>query len=170
MPTSPATQRPIALPPLHYLSVRQPYAHAIVTGLKSIENRSWSTSFRGLVLIHAGKSCADMRERDDRIPDEWYDWPSSLSFGHIIGAVRITECIYVDGETPPEGSHHWNQLVSILDREEWVNGPWCFVLDDPILFRHPFPFTANVGIRRLADAHLTLNRADIAAMRKKYNL
>ncbi len=45
-----------ALPPCRYLSIRQPYATAVVRGLKMVENRSWGTTYRGLVLIHAGVS------------------------------------------------------------------------------------------------------------------
>ena len=40
------------------LTVLQPYAWAIVTGLKKIENRTWPTSHRGELLIHAGLSAA----------------------------------------------------------------------------------------------------------------
>ncbi|WP_206002040.1 ASCH domain-containing protein [Paraburkholderia aromaticivorans] len=36
------------------LSIRQPWAWLIVKGHKDIENRTWSTRFRGRVLIHAG--------------------------------------------------------------------------------------------------------------------
>ncbi len=38
------------------LSIRQPWAWLIVNGYKDIENRTWSTRFRGKVLIHAGKN------------------------------------------------------------------------------------------------------------------
>lgn len=38
------------------LSVRQPWAHAIVHLGKRIENRVWQTDFRGRFLVHAGKS------------------------------------------------------------------------------------------------------------------
>ena len=37
------------------LSIMQPWAWLICAGHKDIENRSWSTGFRGPVLIHAGK-------------------------------------------------------------------------------------------------------------------
>jgi hypothetical protein len=36
------------------LSVLQPWAALIVAGHKDIENRSWSTTYRGPILIHAG--------------------------------------------------------------------------------------------------------------------
>lgn len=35
------------------ISIRQPWAWLIVNGYKDIENRSWDTNYRGLVLIHA---------------------------------------------------------------------------------------------------------------------
>jgi len=41
--------------PVYALSIRQPWAWLIVNGWKDIENREWSTRFRGRLLIHAGK-------------------------------------------------------------------------------------------------------------------
>jgi len=41
------------------LSIRQPYASLICRGIKTIENRSWDTAYRGKLLIHAsGKPLA----------------------------------------------------------------------------------------------------------------
>lgn len=37
------------------LSIRQPWAHLIIHG-KPIENRSWSTTYRGPLLLHAAKA------------------------------------------------------------------------------------------------------------------
>lgn len=41
---------------LRCLSVQQPYAEWIVSGLKRVENRSWSTDYRGLLFIHASST------------------------------------------------------------------------------------------------------------------
>jgi hypothetical protein len=38
------------------LTVQQPWAWAIAHGGKDVENRTWSTSHRGPLAIHAGKS------------------------------------------------------------------------------------------------------------------
>jgi hypothetical protein len=35
------------------LSVRQPYATLICAGVKTVENRTWKTDYRGKLLIHA---------------------------------------------------------------------------------------------------------------------
>ncbi|WP_405797712.1 ASCH domain-containing protein [Streptomyces sp. NBC_01506] len=36
------------------LTIKQPWADAITHGTKRVENRSWTTRYRGPVLIHAG--------------------------------------------------------------------------------------------------------------------
>ena len=40
------------------LSIRQPWAEAIVSGRKSIEIRNWTTRYRGPVWVHAAKHAA----------------------------------------------------------------------------------------------------------------
>ena len=50
------------------LSLRQPWAWAVVHGGKSIENRVWSTKFRGEFLIHAAKG---MRKDDYEVARDW---------------------------------------------------------------------------------------------------
>jgi hypothetical protein len=37
-----------------YRSARQPYAQAIIDGIKLVENGTWETAYHGLVIIHAG--------------------------------------------------------------------------------------------------------------------
>src|SRR5580765_3643085 len=49
------------------LSVRQPWAHAIVHKWKDVENRSWRTSHRGWLVIHASGT----REGKARYPRGW---------------------------------------------------------------------------------------------------
>jgi ASCH domain len=39
------------------LSIRQPWAWLIVNGYKDVENRTWSTPYRGEFLVHAGLTC-----------------------------------------------------------------------------------------------------------------
>lgn len=41
------------------LSLTQPWASLVAIGAKRIETRSWSTSYRGLVAIHASKRFPD---------------------------------------------------------------------------------------------------------------
>lgn len=71
------------------LSVRQPWAWAIVAGLKPVENRTWQTNYRGPLLIHAGR-------RDD--PDGFrfleshgIATPEDLLRGGMIGRVELID-------------------------------------------------------------------------------
>lgn len=56
------------------LSLKQPWAELVASGRKTIETRTWTTKYRGPVLICAGKTwmvkaSADLLGRDPR-PDE----------------------------------------------------------------------------------------------------
>jgi len=42
-------------PTVKALTIRQPWAWAVVFAGKDVENRSWQTSYRGPLLIHAAK-------------------------------------------------------------------------------------------------------------------
>ncbi len=46
------------------LSLRQPWAWALIHGGKRVENRRWNTKFRGDFLIHASKGCPVHEYRD----------------------------------------------------------------------------------------------------------
>lgn len=105
------------------LSIRQPWAWLIVNGWKDVENRSWHTSYRGFVLIHAGKGMtraeyAECREFattiNPAIPFPDFD---ELERGGIVGQAVMTGC------------------VSQSD-SRWFVGDYGFVLADaePLIF------------------------------------
>lgn len=59
---------------------------------KDIENRTWSTSHRGDILIHSGKSkkqIAQSKKFCDRIG---VSFPTELVFGAILGIVELVGC------------------------------------------------------------------------------
>lgn len=88
------------------LSVRQPWAWAIVNGLKDVENRTWSTNYRGPLVIHAGKQS-----------DEDY-----------LGACDLVElCSGISA--PPRDSIGFGGVVGIVDLlgvNRVKDSPWCF--------------------------------------------
>lgn len=83
------------------LSIRQPWAWLICNGGKDIENREWSTRFRGRFVVHAGKSMtkaeygacvlfiASMRT-EWRLPA--YDILKQQC-GGIVGEAEIIDCV-----------------------------------------------------------------------------
>jgi hypothetical protein len=71
------------------LTVRQPWAWAIVTGLKDVENRSWRLRWPHPLLVHASL-------RDDPAGWEFLDVhgiaapnPCGISRGKIVGAMAV---------------------------------------------------------------------------------
>lgn len=84
--------------PVKALSVRQPWAWAIIHGGKDIENRSWQAvnhglNFRGRVAIHASKTMGqrDYQSARDFICSLCQELPEArdLERGGIIGSVEI---------------------------------------------------------------------------------
>ncbi len=81
------------------LSIQQPWASLIVSGYKHVENRNWSTKFRGEFLIHAGKTIDKEAMRDVHLGIHpvtgrpfvfaGMDFPT----GGIIGKARIVDCV-----------------------------------------------------------------------------
>lgn len=53
----------------HCLSVRNPWASLIVIGLKGIENRSWTTHYRGRIAIHASSKASEIEHYRGFIDD-----------------------------------------------------------------------------------------------------
>jgi hypothetical protein len=90
------------------LSIRQPWAWAIVSGLKTIENRSWQTNYRGPLLIHAAKSRADLR----LVLPDGTAVPPELDYGCLIGSAELVDCVPI-GAVPPD---------------PFAEGPCCWIL------------------------------------------
>lgn len=90
------------------LSIRQPWASAIINGGKDIENRSWKTKYRGRFLIHASL------KSDKNAPKELWDYvPTDTPImGGIIGSVELVD------------------VVESSD-SKWFQGPRGFVLKNP---------------------------------------
>lgn len=78
------------------LTICQPYAELIVRGLKPIENRTWPTSYRGPLLIHAGKS-REWMDADD------LDAYPGMVFGALVGRVNVVDCVRVE-KLPPHST------------------------------------------------------------------
>lgn len=76
------------------LTLYQPWATFVSSGKKSIETRSWSTRYRGRLLIHAG--LRPMRA-DDGSLDLWQSNGdgSSLTLGAIVASCELTDVVPV---------------------------------------------------------------------------
>jgi len=82
------------------ISLTQPWAHLVMLGAKQWETRSWSTTYRGQIAIHASKNYPGSAQSMEREPfykealylNGWqYTYPS-LSCGRIIALAEIVDC------------------------------------------------------------------------------
>lgn len=100
------------------LSIRQPWADAILYAGKDVENRTWPTRYRGPVLIHAAKAWGGMeKEALIWIQDQGHALARPVHLGGIVGRARIADCVSAS-------------------RSPWFFGPYGFVLADV----EPLPF------------------------------
>lgn len=123
------THMPLLDPPRQVaLSIRQPWAALIVAGHKDVENRNWSTPYRGPLLIHAALKLADMTIGEI---EEWqgrrFNLPS-VELGGVIGQVELVDV--VTSSTSP-----------------WFSGRFGFVLRNP----QPLPFRPCRGALSLFE-------------------
>jgi hypothetical protein len=138
--TSPATVRAICL--------HQPYASLVADGVKTIETRTWATSYRGPFVIcstkalahpHLWKDClARVEARGARQPNgDPYDDRHSLPRGFALGMVWLADCREMT-KADEEAA-----LISCTMPTGAVRYAW--VLDDSkrIRFREPVPVTGR---------------------------
>lgn len=114
------------------LSIHQPWAHAIMHLGKDVENRTWPTSYRGLLAVHASKT---MSSYDRQLPAEWEDQlltqlprREDLVLGAILGVVDLVMCTR---ET----------VFSV-----WAENDWKWVLANPRILKAPIPFRGQQGL------------------------
>ena len=87
--------------PLRALTIWQPWAAAIATGRKNVENRIWPTRYRGTVAIHAGRTL-DKSALDTTAPLNFQDPlvrrtytaapPHLRALSSIVALAELTDC------------------------------------------------------------------------------
>jgi hypothetical protein len=99
--------------PARVLSIRQPWAWLIVHGFKPIENRTWTTDYRGNLLIHAASK-----------PDRVTQKTIRDCYGIILPPARELRLGGIIGEA---------ELVDVVEYSSsaWFTGPYGFVLALP---------------------------------------
>jgi hypothetical protein len=113
------------------LSIRQPWLWAIIYCGKDIENRSWSTKYRGPVLLHAAKGMSD-----DEF-DEGMDFVDRVVPLDKAGEMR-RRARFVNGEDRRGGIVGAAEIVDCVTQSDspWFFGPYGFVLRNA----RPLPF------------------------------
>lgn len=113
------------------ITILQPYAYGVMVGAKRIENRSFRTSHRGPLAIHASKSRAEVAPPGMRelLADERTEVPpsESLTYGAIVAIVDLVDCVRAE-ELPAE-----------FAGDPFAAGPFCWILANPKPLATPIP-------------------------------
>lgn len=120
------------------LTVRQPWADALIFGSKDVENRSRYFSLRGPLLIHAATKIDELAMNDRRI----LDLPpreNKFVLGHLIGVVTLVDCV----------RHHGSQWAE-------VDSPWKLIVENPRALSMPVPYRGQLSLFKV-DTRLVFN-------------
>lgn len=141
---------------LKALSLTQPWATLLAHGAKRVETRSWSTSHRGWLAIHAAKGFPrDAIELCLEQPFAHFLYhcgirvPSDLPRGAIVGLARLRGCYRIGPrETwPPRGSE-LDGLLTDVEREfgNYKPGRWAWVFGQAFPLREPIECKGSLGL------------------------
>lgn len=131
---------------LRALSIRQPWAWAITHAGKRIENRSWSTNYRGPILIHAGAAFPEHEYEDavhfmvdigavdtlhragGTVGKPLIPWRSSKDFllGGFVARARIAGVV----ESAADLSQYFSDPAELVMQRSWYTGACGIVLAD----------------------------------------
>lgn len=125
------------------ISLWQPYATAIVAGLKTYETRSWRTCYRGELAIHAAKKWG--RDEQDILaflmrkhPQLTQLWASTFPLGKVLGIVELVDICRT--EAVRDG-------IPPLERAlgNYANNRFAWQLNLIERFEEPIPATGRQG-------------------------
>lgn len=150
---------------MRILTVRQPWAWAIIHGGKDVENRvrNIAGSYRGLVAIHAAKAMAKTDYRSYlKLKSSGYNARAGQHLGEVIGVVDLS------GVHEAEACQGWGPVDAGTIDHYWCS-PWAEVdahhleLANPRPLAEPIPFKGALGLRRLDENTTARELAQIGA-------
>jgi len=143
------------------LSLYQPWATLIAIGAKSIETRSWSTRYRGPILIHAAKrwdrSCSLMLFH----PDTLQAWNTAgipqgqrTPVGAVLAIADLLDCVQVVDTGCLLVTKLANEERIYPPEESFGNytpGRWAWKLANIRRFKTPIPCVGHQRIFNVPD-------------------
>jgi hypothetical protein len=135
------------------LSVRQPFASLICAGIKTVENRTWKTPYRGDILIHASKD-EKISEFDLPLPVH-QDWlKCTTRSGHRKDGIESEYIDVLDNGDIRLKKEHWKN-ENLRKEFQFLKG----MLDEMILDEKTdfYPLSAIIGRVEIVDIQQNYN-------------
>ncbi|MCB1394266.1 ASCH domain-containing protein [Nitrobacter sp.] len=125
------------------ISIRQPWAWAILHAGKDIENRDRRWNLRGRIVVHASATMTrdeiaaieDITALAGVRPPTVADFRACGLLGALVGTVEIVDCVR---DHP----------------SRWFFGPFSLVLREPRPFKTPIPYKGALGVMDVPDGIL----------------
>lgn len=131
------------------LSIKEPHASLLLTPYKKIETRSWATSYRGEIYLHASKSMpsyAKEKNMWDRVLKLYNKYEREtgkvmrLHKGFIYARAQLVDCVLMTPEN-----------IAALPQEEidagyYEPGRYMWVLKNVTPLADPIPAKGHLGI------------------------
>jgi activating signal cointegrator 1 len=127
------------------LSLLQPWATLVVMGHKKLETRSWTTRYRGPLLIHASKGRSGELIADEPPFQKYIKEFNSLPFGAIIGSVNLDHILKV--EELFLSADEMNRMT-LEERAfgDYTPGRYVWQFSNALPFRKPTPVRGSLNL------------------------
>jgi tetratricopeptide (TPR) repeat protein len=112
------------------LSIRQPWAWLVCAGMKRIENRTWSTDYRGTIAIHASTTNSVVKDYVRNRDTDLFS-VDDFAYGAIIGFADIADVKIFGREHEEDG---------------FACGPYCWHMTNPRLLKTPIPMLGKLNL------------------------
>lgn len=123
------------------LSLLEPWASLIKEKVKYVETRSWKTSYRGELYIHA--SLRKVTIKDEKTNDLVSLLNNNeFKYGHIIAKCKLIDCIYMDDEYVKNMNK--NKIEYMCG--EYSIGRYAWILGDIEILETPIPAKGKLSI------------------------
>lgn len=132
------------------LSIRQPWAFAVVVGAKTVENRTWSSRHVGRLAIHASKreELGAVRQVLRAIRGQFrlrlgieglcQLYKERKALGCVVGQVEMVGC-----------TNGADALATDAEMDRWFEGPAGFVFRNARIAMDPVPCRGRLGMWEL---------------------
>lgn len=141
------------------ITLTQPWATLVALGEKTIETRSWSTSYRGPIAIHAAKGFPKdawmlcMEEPFFEVLTKTHHlWATNLPRGEVIATAYLRDCISTTSDACKFAIERGSPHESAFG--DYSPGRFGLLLDSVRRLTKTIPFRGMLGLWEFPDTYL----------------
>ena len=124
------------------LSLTEPYATLIKNGIKTIETRSWKTSYRGKLYIHASSTRIPKTYKENHDLMSLVDL-DNLNYGNIICSCDLVDCVEMTDEFINDiKKNRKNEYITGI----YSNGRYAWIFKNIEILDNPIKTKGHLGI------------------------